>query len=442
KRTRGLVCFLLLLIWGWGILHSRSLFAQEVLDSICAIVDREIILESEVAYAVSVYLIEQDIRTRPEPSIYNQIRDQILNSFIARKILYVKAQEDTLKVEDRSVAKEVEKRFQTLINQAGSEKKLEEFFGRPIPLIKRELSRIVREEMLVDMVRAKIVGKVTLTSQEIEEFFEKYRDALPNVPERVELSHILWKLEPSPEVIQQAKEKISRIWELLKEGADFDSIASLYSDDPSASRGGRLGFTRRGDLLPELEEAAYALEPGMISDIIRTQFGFHIIKLIERQGERISTQHILIALTPSEQDKERVLSHANEVRKGLMSISREESSSRDEAFVLTAVRESQDEGSRAKKGKLGIFKVGELPEEFKNAILGLTEGDITEPFISQFGVHLVKIDRRYPMHKPTLNEDYSLIEGYALNAKREEIIKNWILEHKDDHYIYPPRIWE
>lgn len=409
------------------------LYAQEVLDSICVIVDKEIILESELSLAVQSYFLEQGLRTLPDPQVYRDIRDRILRTFITQKILYTKALEDTVKVEERAVNREVDRRFKVLVQQAGSEKRLEEYFQRPIGLIKQELARVVREGMVVDLVRNQIAGKVTVTPQEVKEFFREFSQELPTIPERIELSHLLLKVEPSQEAIDAARDTIEMIRQLLSEGADFDSLAMLYSRDPSAAQGGRLGFTTRGDLLPELEEVAYKLDPGTISEVVRSRNGFHLIRLLERQGERISIQHILIPLIPSEEDKEKVFQIAEELRARIIS---------GEDFGEVALRFSQDEESREKRGKLGWFNFNDLPESFQSALAGLTDGDISQPFQTEFGVHIIKVNRRIPAHKPDLENDYPLIEQYALNHKREEVINRWVKEHIDEHYIYPPLIWE
>jgi peptidyl-prolyl cis-trans isomerase SurA len=413
-------------------LLSGSVHAQETLDSICAIVDRDIILESEVGYGISSMLLEQNIR-RPTPEQILMARRQILQAYITQKILLARAEEDSLNVEDRTVEKELAKKFQQVVNQVGGEAKLEEYFGRPIRLIKREMRKGVRESLLIDMVRRRHLVSSQVRRQDVTEFYDEHKSELPTIPQKVTLSHILFEVTPSEEAKEAAREKINSALLLLEAGADFDSVAATHSDDPSKDNGGRLGMTNRGDLVPEFEEVAYALEPGEISGVVLSPFGYHIIKLIERQGERISTQHILARLTPGEDDWTSVRTFAATVRDSILA---------GADFGAMAEKYSSDKDSKSKRGKLDEMPVENLPVEFVSAITGLTEGSVTTPVTTTFGIHLIRVDAENPSHAIHPDTDWELLEQYALNNKREQEFISWVVAQYKDHYIWPEFLTE
>ena len=353
---------------------SPTLSAEEVIDSICAIVDEEIILESEVSYGIHTLLLESGERF-PSPAKLSELRQQVLKAYITQKILIAKAVEETLRVEERKVNKELERKLEGMTQQLGSREKLVEYFGRPLRQIKREMKKGVEDGLLIDILRQQKMMGIQVRRPEVIEFYNEYVEEMPTLPERVALSHILLAVESSEAAVRETEERMDGIYELLKAGADFDSVAIEHSDDPSSSNGGRLGFTEQNDLVPEYEEVAYQLEPGAISGIVKSRYGLHIIRLIERQGERISTQHILVKLTPNEDDWKRAIAHGMDIRERIL---------KGEKFDEMARQNSTDAESAPKGGKLAEMAVDDLPVEFKNIVETMDTGDISEPFETSF----------------------------------------------------------
>ncbi|NQT34833.1 peptidylprolyl isomerase [bacterium] len=401
--------------------------AQEVIDSICAIVGDEIILESDVVYGVHTYLLESGERF-PAEELLTELRGKVLEAYITQKILIAKAFEDTLNVENRIVNKELERKLEGLIAQIGSKEKLEEYFGRPLRQIKREMRQGVRDGLLMEMTKNRQVAGIQIRRQEVIDFYHDRSEDMPKLPERVILSHILLEVNTSEEAQQQAEDRAARIHDIMKSGADFDSVAIEYSEDPSASDGGRLGFTERNDLVTEYEEVAFQLQPGEISGIVGSRYGLHIIKLLERQGEKISTQHILIRLSPNEADWERILSQAVELRRRIDD---------GENFAELAVQYSVDSETAPDGGLLEQIATQDLPQEFQNMIETIAEGEVAEPFETTFGVHLIKLNERLPVRTISLSEDWQNIEQFALFEKRERKFQDWIASLKKDLYIWP-----
>lgn len=402
-----------------------SVNAGEVIDSIAAVVDDKIILESEIAYGINTILLERNLRY-PTPDQIVEMRQQVLDAYITQKILLAKAIEETLFVDDRTVEKELTRKLTQLINQVGSEDKLIEYFGKPMRQIKREMLDEVRDGMLIEKLKQAKIAGVYVRRDEVNAFYKENAALLPVQPEQVELSQIMFKINPSEDARAEALQKITQVREAIMNGADFDSLADEVSDDPS-SEGGRLGFTNRGDLVPTYEEAAFALETGEISDIVETIYGYHIIRLIERQGERISTQHILVQLVPTDDDQEKTFAKANDVRNRLL---------QGESFTELARKYSDDPESASNGGRLDLLPVDNLPGEFQLAINSLEPGEISEPFVSDFGIHVVRLERKVPEHRLSLADDWSVLEMYATGNKREEVFIGWVNSLKKDHYIW------
>lgn len=401
--------------------------SEEVIDSICAIVDDDIILESEIRYGVSTYLLENGIRYPADEQV-QELRQQVINAYIDQKILIAKALEETLSVEERVVNKQLDAKMEELTRQVGSKEKLVEYFGRPLRQIKRDMKKGVEEGMLIDMLKQQQLTGIHVRRDEVIDFYRRHTDQMPEMPEQVDLAHILLIIEPSEKAREEALQRVENVLDLLHEGLDFDSLAREYSEDPSASSGGYLGFTDRGDLVPEYEEIAYELEPGMISPIVETRYGFHLIKLVERQGERISTQHILIKLEPNESDRQRVLQLTQTLRADIK---------QGTDFGELARKYSADEETASKGGKLDRMSASDLPEEFSKAINGLDPGDVSEPVETLFGYHIIKLIDRIPARKISLDRDWQTIEQFAMVEKRESEFQKWLQSLKTDHYIWP-----
>lgn len=408
------------------------LFAGEVVDSVCAIVDKEIILESEVSYGVSTVLIEQGIKS-PTPEQLAAARARVLQAYVTQKILLAKAVEDTLKVEDRVVDRELNDRFNQIVQRAGSEAKLVEYFNRPVKQIQHEMRKSVRDGILTDMEKQQHSRIAQVRRPEVLNFYEAHKSELPTKPEKVTLSHILLPISPSPTAKEAALARITQALDQLKEGADFDSVAARMSDDASARNGGRLGTTSRGDLVPEFEEPAYALQPGEISGVVESRYGLHIIKLLDRQGEKIRTQHILIKLQPSDEDKQRVFALADSLRTLVLN---------GQDFGLLAAQFSTDGGSKDKQGKLEDLPVENLPADFQSAIKAVHEGEMPPPFESIYGIHIIRLDKHEPPRPISPDTDWAAIEQMAAMQLREGVFKKWLLDQIRKHYIWPEGLGE
>ncbi len=399
--------------------------AQQLIDGIAAVVGNEIVLKSEVDQYVQSYIIQNKINIRNNPAMMKQLESDILDRLVEQKIMLTKADEDTIIADAREVDRRVEEQIRYLTEQIGSEDKLEEAFQSPMKQIRRDLAKEMEDRLKVEMLRRTKFANIKISRREVEIFYNTYQDSLPQRQETVEISHILKQVKAGGASQEAAWEKINMIKDKISQGEDFASLATQYSEDPaSAQRDGDLGLTKRGDFVQEFEEAAFALEPGQVSDIVQTQFGYHIIKLIERRGEQIRTSHILIRLTPTEEDEKNAIDELNQIRAEILA---------GASFEDMAVEKSDDENVGEDKGSLGVWELEKLAiPAFKRMVSDMEPGEISEPFKTEYGYHLLRLNSRTSARQLSLDEDWEQIQQIAHNYKMEKEYASWIQEIKSE----------
>jgi len=404
-------------------------FPQEVLDKIVAIVGENIILQSELYQYSYTLAIQLGIDPQSEPDKLAQMQHETLDNLIVQKVLLEKAKLDSVVVSEKHVDAALEEQIKQMVQQLGSEEKVEKYFAMSLRQIRREFRNDVRERLLVETVQNKKAQEVEISRREVEEFYRAHRDSLPEQKESVKISHILFPVESSESAVNAARQKAEDLKNRLEKGEDFEELARQYSEDPgSASNGGDLGLMDRGDLVREFEEVAFELKPGEISDIVRTRFGFHIIQLIKRVGEKINPRHILVRLDTSPEDAMAALEKLRQLREQIV---------RGEiTFAEAAQKYSKDEPTAARGGDLGWFQIDQFQvQAFKNAVAGLNIGEISEPVNTRFGYHLIRLDDRRSARKMDIKSDWEQIEAWALNIKRQRELQKWVEEIKKDIYI-------
>ena len=425
KASINMINKFLTLLFGMSCLVTSAAFGQQFIDGIAAVVGNEIVLKSEVDQYVQSYIIQNKINVSNNPELQKKLENDVLQRLIEQKIMLTKADEDTIIADEREVDRRVEEQIRYLIQQVGSEEKLEGAFQSPIKQIRRDLRKEVAERIKVEMLRRNRFQKIKISRREVELFYASYKDSLPPMQETVDISHILLQIRAGEDSQVSAMEKINLIQSKLAAGDDFATLAKEYSEDPaSASRDGDLGFTKRGDFVKEFEEVAFNLEPEQVSDVVQTQFGYHIIKLIERRGEQIRTSHILIRLTPTEDDEKKIISKLSDIRQQII----------DGAdFDSMAVKYSDDENVKEDKGRLGIWEIDKLAiEAFKRVVQSLQVGEISEPFKTEYGYHILRLNDHKPAKQMSLEENWEQIEQIALNFKMEKEYANWIVKIKEE----------
>jgi peptidyl-prolyl cis-trans isomerase SurA len=415
-----------LLIIGLVIFISK-IYAQSVLDKIVAVVDNEIILQSELDFQTNLLALQQRI----DPS-KPDIKKQILNQMIEEKLLYAKAKLDSINVTDDEVNRQINYRIDMFIQQYGSKEKVEQVYGMSIEKIKRELRDDVRKYLMAEMLKQKKFGSIDITRREVEEFFSEYKDSLGLIPEKFKIAHIFVNPKAGEKVKMEAKQRALAILDSIRAGKDFAEMAKKYSEDPgSAAQGGDLGFTKRGTLVPEYEAAAFALQEGQISEPIETVFGYHIIQLIARKGESIHTRQILIKIKNDEDTDLKAIEQLNDIRDSL----RLEKGT----FEYYAKKYSDDKETAKLGGLIGNYDVGQLDKSLLDIVDKLKIGEISFPKrvdLGQgiYGYHIVKLIARTPEHKPTLATDYDEIKQAAELHKQQILYTDWMKELKKEIY--------
>lgn len=406
-----------------------NVHSQQIVDKIVAIVDDDIILQSELLQFSLNLAFQYKIDPRLEPEKFSELQEQVLDNMINQKILLTKAEEDTIQANEREVENVLDTQIERMIQQLGSVEKLEEYMGSTIGKIRRDFRGDVEDNLKVESLKAQKMQKIQISRREVEHFYKTMRDSLPDFNETVDISHILVTIAAGKDAETVAMSKIIDIAERLRKGENFVELAQEYSEDPgSKTRGGELGFFKRGEFVREFEEAAFNLEDGEISDIVKSEHGYHIIQMIERRGERINVRHILVRLSATQEDAARTEKLINEIRDKLRDA--------DADFAEIAKTYSDDETTKEQGGHLGKFAVDELQEkEFKNAVKTLEEGEISEPFRTRFGWHILKLNERQEARKLSIDKDWEQIEQWALSIKQQDELNEWLDELKKNTFV-------
>jgi peptidyl-prolyl cis-trans isomerase SurA len=394
--------------------------SQQVFDGIAAIVGDDIVLISDINALITQYSFQNKIDITKQPDLYQKLGEQFLKTLIDQKLLLIKADEDTIEADEDRIEQSLKQQIDYMIQQAGSESNLEEYYSAPIYKIKNDIRKELRNQMRIGILREKKFSKISVSRTDVEVFYKVYKDSLPGRKPSVDISHILMQITPSKQSIENAYNRMTEIKAKIENGEDFSKLAEQYSEDHgSAKNGGELGFVSRGTFVKEFEETAFALNKGEISDIIQTQFGFHIIQLLERQGERVNARHILIQVEPTPQDEQRVKAKLSAIRQIILN--------EDSSFTEMAVKYSDDPNVEKDKGHLGTFEEGGFQiKEFETAIQNMKVGDISEPFPTEFGYHVVLLNRRNEARTLSLTDDWEQIEQWALQNKREREFSTWL----------------
>ena len=289
---------------------SFFIFAQnQPVDGVLAVVGDNLVLHTEVLQQSQMTALQMGVDFNKNPYAFERIYNETLQGLIDQYIVLDAAEKDTnIVLTSEEIDSALELQINDLIQRAGSERALEEALGQPMRSIKKDYWNEVRKMMLIERFRYNLLSSVFITRREVESFYDIYKDSIPPIPPQYKFGLIEIPIVPSESTKEAVFREISDIKKKITDGGSFKELAISYSDDPgSASVGGDLGFMKRGTLVLEYEQTAFSLEIGEISKPILSPFGYHIIQLLDRQGERIHTRHILRLLKPSQEDKDMAL---------------------------------------------------------------------------------------------------------------------------------------
>ncbi len=400
--------------------------AQVRIEGIAAVVGDEVILTSQLAQQYAYY---RQNGYEDEGGLYCEVLEQ----FIVQKILVARAKIDSLKVTDDQVERELERRLSLLSAQLGSAEAIQEIYGKPLPLLKGELREEVREQLLAEEMRQKVTEKVHVTPQQVREFFRQIpRDSLPYLPAEVELSQIVLYAQPSEAEKARAKARLEAIREEIITGRmEFSAAARTFSQDlGSARQGGYLGEFTKGRMVPEFERVVFSQPIGEVSPVFETPFGYHILLVEKRLGNKAEARHILIQPAITQVDVERTKAELAVLRSQIL---------RDSiSFTRAAIEFSQDIETRQTGGRLVERETGKyripidaLDAELYFIVDKLQPGEVSEvsEWISPTGqkaVRIVWLQKRYPPHRASLEIDYDRFAEAALQIERQKAIEKWL----------------
>ena len=402
----------------------------QVIDKIVAQVGDEIILLSDVQ-SQKIQMISEGM------NVTNTTDCQILEEMLYQKLLVNQAQIDSLEVPDDMVNGEMEQRIRYFEEQIGGRDKLEEFYGKSVAQIKAEFFGLIKKRILAEKMEEKITENMVITPSDVKAFYNSLpKDSIPYINSKISVAHIVKYPVISENDKVKAKTKLEMYREDIISGKKkFQTIAISYSDDPGSSvKGGDLGWQTKGTMVPEFEAALFELKPDEISPVFESQYGYHIIQMIERRGNNYHVRHILIspkasytALDESVNEIERIY---RDVKSGKIT------------FEAAARKYSDDEKSKLNGGKIinpytgdyywDLQNINEIDPQMYRIIDGLKVGDLSKPsrYINMYeqkeGVRFVKLLGKTKPHLANLTDDYQLIKNACTEHKKQEIINEWI----------------
>lgn len=416
---------------------STVVLAQDkIVDQIIAVVGSNIIMKSDIE---GMYMQNQAQGVTTE----GDMKCEILENFLVEKLLLAEAELDTtIIVTPSQINQTMDERMQYFIKNLGSEQAVERYFQKSIAGVKADLEEVIRNQHMTSQMRRKIIDKVSVTPAEVRyKYRNMEKEKIPMVEAQVEYAQISVFPSITLEEENEIKSRLREFKKRVEDGESFSTLAVLYSEDPgSAANGGELGYLGRAQLDPAYAAAAFNLKEGRVSNVVRSEYGYHIIQLVGRRGEQINTRHILIMPKPSPEAREKAAnsldSLASIIRKGKIT------------FETAALHYSADKNSR-NGGGIAInpytmsskWKNEELEPNVSKVLANMKENEISDPFSSvddnqRLVYRIVKLISRSKEHRANLQDDYQFLNDLLLQQKQEEAINKWVSEQQSKTYIH------
>ncbi|MBM3913837.1 MAG: hypothetical protein FJ351_05265 [Sphingomonadales bacterium] len=422
-------------------LGSTKTSVANVSEGILAQIADKIILQSELETEFRNSTDQERQEGRFNPDSGEAFRCMLFEQMILGKMLQRQAELDSLVIAPEEVDNQLDRRIRHFAGMMGGQERLEEFYGKTMPEIREEFRPQIKDMLLSQKMRDKITADVQISPAEVKVYFAKIPyDSLPLVPAEVEIGQLVIKPKAGLENRTLAMDKIQGLRQRILQGESFATLAILYSQDPGSAReGGQLGFFGRGDMVPEFEAVAFRLKPGEVSSVVKTSFGYHIIQLIARRGERIQCRHILIKPPIGSREQSEARSLLDSVR-GLLVAGKI-------SFTDAVRKYSDDPETKAFGGMLPppqggsmAWPLDQLTPELYYAIEKINEGEYSEvqPYSApggEQGFRLVLLRKRSTPHRTSLETDYEKIQNTALQIKRIDKLNRWIENKAKETYV-------
>ncbi len=435
---KKLVNFKFVVLFALLMLAGSVMYGQDhVIDEVVWVVGDEAILKSDVEEA---RMNAQYEGRKFEGDPYCVIPEELA----IQKLYLHQAVLDSIEVSESEVLQRVEMMTNQYIQMIGSKEKMEEYFNKTATQIREAMRENVKNGLTVQKMQQKLIGDIKITPAEVRRYFKDLpQDSVPYIPTQVEVQIITSQPKIPLDEIEDVKRRLREYTDRVNKGEmDFSTLALLYSEDKgSAMRGGEIGFKGRGELVPEYANVAFNLQdPKKVSKIVESEFGFHIIQLIEKRGDRINTRHILLKPKVNEKDltsaRARLDSIADDIRKNKFSF--------DEAASII----SHDKDTRNNHGLMpnpqtntSKFEMQQLPQEIAKVVDGMNVGEISKAFTmvnekdGKEVCAIVKLKSRINGHKATITDDYQSLKEIVMDKRREEMLEKWIVEKQKHTYV-------
>lgn len=445
-KNRILAFGALLLLSGFsGKLNAQIVSKNDsiVIDRVVAVVGKLPVLQSELENALIQYK-QQGMMAPGDQRCF------VLENLLINKLLVIQAEIDSVMVSDEDAQREVENKLQEFIRMAGSQENLEGYFKKSLLEIKKDLFKPQKEVLIAEKMKQTIAGKTTVTPADVQKFYKQIPAAqIPLRPAAMEIREIVLKPSISPEEDLRVQNRLKDFRERIQKGESFTTLAVLYSEDKGSSpTGGKLGMLPRSTLAPEFSAVAFNLKGDEISRVVKTEFGYHIIQLIERRGDMINARHILLTPKPSLEEKAAVRQRLDSLSQAI----RENKIS----FEAAALKYSSAKETKANGGLLvnngnpqepnsmnagtTWFEPQELSPEMFNAVKNLKIGEISkvlETYDSNNSLvyKILSVKSNRPAHKADLKQDYQFLQSLALNDAKQKKLNEWIEKKQQAMYI-------
>lgn len=405
-----------------------------VINKVVAVVGSNLILMSDVEAEYMQFLAQGN-----EPDA--DIKCSILEELLFQKLLVNQAQLDSIEVSESQVEQELDQRIRYFVAQIGSVQKLEEYYGKSITQIKNDFKTDVRKLLLARTMKGKITADIKVTPSDVRTYFNSIPvDSLPYINSEVEVAQITKTPPISDAEKKYVKEKLEKLRDRIMRGEDFATLAVLYSEDPgSAKNSGELGFVKRNELVPEFAAEAFTLKGKEVSRVVETQFGFHIIQLIERRGDEANVRHILLTPKTNSSDLIKAQQQIDSIRALIVS--------GKYTFAEAAAKFSDDKETKYNQGLMinpetgtTRFEMDELDPQLFFIIDKMPVNDVSEPVKllgtdNKASYRIVQLKTRSTPHKANLKDDYQRVQQIALVQKQNKAVDDWIKKKVNTTYI-------
>jgi len=431
KKNKYLIT--LLICFSFGVFNK--VLSQNI-DKIVGIVGDKIVLKSDVEIQVR----QLTAQGSPEEGLPCNLFEELM----LQKLLLSQAEVDSVLVTEDEIEGELGQRINYFVGLFGGDQdQLEAYYNKSILQIKDEFREQIQEQLLSRRMQQQVVNSVKVTPAEVKHFFETLpADSLPFYDAEVEMSQIVIMAEVSEEQKKIATDELKKLKQRIIDGEDFATLAVVYSDDSgSATNGGDLGYMSRGELVNEFAAAAFNLENGEVSDIVETEFGLHLIQMVERRGEKANLRHILLRPEITSFDLEKAKAKLNDVRNKILTDSI--------TFNQAVDKYSTDEQTKNNAGNIvnpqtgsATFLLEELDGFLKPVVDTLQLNQVSKPFTfkkerdGSIGYRIIKINRLSKAHQANLNDDYERIKAAAESKKQQAALEDWIAKKAPDTYIF------